>query len=104
MQLLRIADNDDRVEDQPKAELGAGNEILSVPDELATADALVEQGSRPSRANPGLLLLDLAGLSFCDARGLSAFVRIANQPTRQNAVLASWRLSLRWRRYCASAA
>jgi anti-sigma B factor antagonist len=26
-----------------------------------------------------LLLLDLAGLFFCDARGLSAFVRIANQ-------------------------
>jgi D-arabinose 1-dehydrogenase-like Zn-dependent alcohol dehydrogenase len=26
-----------------------------------------------------LLLLDLTGLSFCDARGLSAFVRIANR-------------------------
>ena len=25
------------------------------------------------------MLLDLTGLSFCDARGLSAFVRIANQ-------------------------
>jgi anti-anti-sigma factor len=30
--------------------------------------------ARPAR----LLLLDLTGLSFCDARGLSAFVRIAN--------------------------
>jgi hypothetical protein len=30
--------------------------------------------ARPVR----LLLLDLTGLSFCDARGLSAFVRIAN--------------------------
>ena len=25
------------------------------------------------------MLLDLTGLSFCDARGLSAFVRIANR-------------------------
>jgi anti-anti-sigma factor len=29
-----------------------------------------------------LLLLDLTTLSFCDARGLSAFVRIANQAGR----------------------
>ena len=44
-------------------------------------------GSR-GRGRPGyaaiarlarLVLLDLTGLSFCDARGLSAFVRIANQ-------------------------
>jgi anti-sigma B factor antagonist len=68
-------------EDQPEADVGAGIEILSVPDELdlATADALVEQGLAAIARHPRLLLLDLAGVSFCDARGLSAFVRIANQ-------------------------
>ena len=38
-------------------------------------------GGPPSGLGPAaarLLLLDLTGLSFCDARGLSAFVRIAN--------------------------
>jgi anti-anti-sigma factor len=46
--------------------------------DLTTSEGVVEQGhaaiARPAR----LLLLDLTGLSFCDARGLSAFVRIAN--------------------------
>ena len=59
---------------------GAGIEIVSMPAELdlTTSEGVVEQGyaaiARPVR----LLLLDLTGLSFCDARGLSAFVRIAN--------------------------
>ena len=67
-------------ENQTTAARSAGIEILGMPPELdlATADGVVEQGyaaiARPAR----LLLLDLGGLSFCDARGLSAFVRIAN--------------------------
>ena len=58
----------------------AGIEILPMPAELdlTTSEGVVEQGyaaiARPAR----LLLLDLTDLSFCDARGLSAFVRIAN--------------------------
>jgi len=62
---------------------GAGIEILHAPEELdlATADGLAAQGCAIA-ARAGLLLLDLTGLSFCDARGLSAFVRIANQADR----------------------
>lgn len=47
--------------------------------DLLTADRLVEQGCAALARQPRLLLLDLAGLSFCDARGLGALVRIANQ-------------------------
>ncbi len=47
--------------------------------DLVTGKGVVEQGC-PAIAHPArLLLLDLAGVSFCDARGLSAFVRIANR-------------------------
>jgi len=55
-------------------------QILAVQGELdlVTADSLYVRAwaaiHRPAR----LLLLDLAGVSFCDARGLSALVRIAN--------------------------
>ena len=62
------------------ADRGAGIEILRMPPELnlVTGEGVVEQGfaaiARPAR----LLLLDLAGVSFCDACGLGAFVRIAN--------------------------
>jgi anti-anti-sigma factor len=81
------ADGDYRVqttmtqsENQAMAARSAGIEILGMPAELdlATGDGVVEQGyaaiARPAR----LLLLDLGGLSFCDACGLSVFVRIAN--------------------------
>jgi anti-anti-sigma factor len=63
------------------ADSGAGIEIVSMPAELdlTTSEGVVAQGcaaiARPAR----LVLLDLTGLSFCDARGLSAFVRIANR-------------------------
>ncbi len=65
---------------QTTAARGAGIEILSMPAELdiATADGLVEQGYVAIARSARLLLLDLTGLSFCDARGLSAFDRIAN--------------------------
>ena len=40
---------------------------------------MVAQGRAAVARLARLVLLDLTGLSFCDARGLSAFVRIANQ-------------------------
>ena len=56
-------------------------QILSVRGELdlATADGLYRRGFAAIGRHAGLLLLDLADLSFCDASGLSAFVRIANE-------------------------
>jgi anti-anti-sigma factor len=67
-------------ENQTATAHDAGIEIVRMPAELdlTTSEGAVERGcaamARPAR----LLLLDLTGLSFCDARGLSAFVRIAN--------------------------
>jgi len=59
----------------------AAIEIVSMPAELdlTTSDGVVKQGYAAIARSARLLLLDLTGLSFCDARGLSAFVRIANQ-------------------------
>lgn len=67
-------------ENQASAERGAGIEILSMPAELdvATGNGLVQQGYAAMDRSARLLLLDLAGLSFCDACGLRAFVQIAN--------------------------
>ena len=47
--------------------------------DLATSEGVVVQGFAVIARLARLVLLDLTGLSFCDARGLSAFVRIANQ-------------------------
>jgi len=56
-------------------------QILRVQGELdlATADSLYRRGRTAIGRHTRLLLLDLSGLSFCDASGLSAFVRIANE-------------------------
>jgi anti-sigma B factor antagonist len=56
-------------------------QILRVQGELdlATAGSLYRRGRTAIGRHPWLLLLDLTGLSFCDASGLSAFVRIANE-------------------------
>ena len=56
-------------------------QILTVRGELdlATADGLYRRGRAAIGCHARLLLLDLASLSFCDACGLSAFVRIANE-------------------------
>jgi anti-sigma B factor antagonist len=56
-------------------------EILIVRGELdlATAGTLYERGRAVIGRRTQLLLLDLTGLSFCDAAGLTAFVRIANR-------------------------
>ena len=66
---------------QVMANPGAQVEVMGTPAELdlTTADSLAEQGCMAIGRRPLLLLLDLTGLSFCDARGLSAFVRIANK-------------------------
>jgi anti-anti-sigma factor len=68
---------------------GARIEVLRAPEELdlATADGLAAQGCAIA-GHAGVLLLDLTSLSFCDARGLSAFVRIANQADRAGCRLA----------------
>jgi anti-sigma B factor antagonist len=65
---------------QTTADRGAGIEILGTPSELdlLTADGLAEQARAAIARHPWLLLLDLTSLFFCDARGLSALVRIAN--------------------------
>jgi anti-anti-sigma factor len=60
---------------------GHRSEILIVRGELdlATADTLYRRGQAAIGRHTQLLLLDLTGLSFCDAAGLTAFVRIANR-------------------------
>jgi anti-anti-sigma factor len=59
---------------------GDGIQIVHPPGELdlATAGSLAAQGCAAIARHARLLLLDLTGLSFCDARGLSALVTIAN--------------------------
>ena len=68
-------------ENQATADSGAGIEIVRMPAELdlTTSEGVAAQGCAAIARLARLVLLDLAGLSFCDARGLSAFVRIANQ-------------------------
>jgi len=68
-------------ENHTAAAPGAGVEVVSMPAELdlTTSEGVVAQGWAAIARSARLLLLDLTGLSFCDARGLSAFVRIANQ-------------------------
>jgi len=85
-------------ENQMIAAPGAGIEIVSMPAELdlTTSEGVVEQGYAAIAQPVRLLLLDLAGLSFCDARGLSASVRIANQADAAGAVLASSRRGRRF--------
>jgi anti-anti-sigma factor len=59
---------------------GDGIQILHPPQELdlITADCLAARGHAAITGHARLLLLDLTGLSFCDAQGLSALVKIAN--------------------------
>ena len=56
-------------------------EILAVHGELdlATAGTLYRRGRTAIGRHARLLLLDLTSLSFCDASGLNAIVRIANE-------------------------
>ena len=65
---------------QTTAGSGTGIEIVPMPSELdlATSAAVAARGCAAIARRARLVLLDLTGLSFCDARGLSAFVKIAN--------------------------
>jgi anti-anti-sigma factor len=67
-------------ENQATADNRAGIEIVRMPAELdlTTSKGVAAQGCAAIARLARLVLLDLAGLSFCDARGLGAFVRIAN--------------------------
>ncbi|HEY6274992.1 MAG TPA: STAS domain-containing protein [Streptosporangiaceae bacterium] len=67
--------------DQTTADHGNRIQILRLPAELdlATADEVVGQGYAALARSARLLLLDLTDTSFCDARGLSVFTRIANR-------------------------
>jgi anti-sigma B factor antagonist len=67
-------------ENRTMAGSGAGIEIVRMPAELdlTTSEGVAAQGCAAIARLARLVLLDLTGLSFCDARGLSAFVRIAN--------------------------
>ncbi len=67
-------------ENTTTADSGAGIEIAGMPAELdlTSSEGVVAQGCAAIARLARLVLLDLAGLSFCDARGLSALVRIAN--------------------------
>jgi anti-anti-sigma factor len=68
-------------ENQAAAGRGAGIEIVPMPEELdlTTSAGAAAQGCAAVARLARLVLLDLAGVSFCDARGLSAFVKITNQ-------------------------
>jgi len=68
-------------EHQATAGSGGGIEIVPMPAELdlTTSEGVAAQGCAAIARLARLVLLDLRGLSFCDARGLSAFVKIANQ-------------------------
>lgn len=50
--------------------------------DLATADGLAERGYAAIGRGPRVLLIDLSRVSFCDAHGLGALVRIANHADR----------------------
>jgi anti-sigma B factor antagonist len=66
---------------QTAAGSGAGIEIVRMPAELdlTTSEDAAALGCAAIARLARLVLLDLAGVSFCDARGLSALVKIANQ-------------------------
>ena len=65
---------------------GGGGRIQVVPVrgelDLALADSLAARGYAAIGRQARVLLLDVAGVSFCDACGLSALVRIANHADR----------------------
>lgn len=70
-----------RDENHRTADSGAGIEIVRMPAELdlTTSEGMAALGCAAIARLARLVLLDLTGLSFCDARGLSVFVQIANQ-------------------------
>jgi len=76
-----MADDDD-----PRREPGDGRERRRDRDrahagelDLTTSEGVATRGCAAIARLARLVLPGLTGLSFCDARGLSAFVKIANQ-------------------------
>ena len=63
---------------------GGQIQVLQVRGELdlTLADGLAARGYAAIGRQARVLLLDVAGVSFCDACGLSALVRIANRADR----------------------
>jgi len=61
---------------------GEGGQLWLIQHEgdldIVTADGLTERGYAAISGGAGVLLIDLARVPFCDPRGLSALVRIAN--------------------------
>src|SRR5215471_11168395 len=61
---------------------GVGGQLRLIQHEgdldIVTADGLTERGYAAISEGTRVLLIDLARVPFCDARGLSALVRIAN--------------------------
>ena len=60
-----------------EAIVGIGGEL-----DLATADMALRYVSHVIDCHPGPVVVDLAALDFCDAQGLSAFVRMAGYAER----------------------
>lgn len=73
-----------------QSDYAAGMLILTVQGELdlMTADGLYQRARDAIDRQTRFLLLDLAGLSFCDSRGLSAFVRVANKADQAGCLYA----------------
>jgi anti-anti-sigma factor len=64
--------------------LETGEAVVRIGGELdfATAEMAVRYVSRVIECHQGPVIVDLTALSFCDAQGLSAFVRMAGYAER----------------------
>ena len=94
-----------QAKNQTAADSGGGIEIVPMPAELdlTTSEGAAALGCAAIARLARLVLLDLAGLSFCDARGLSAFVKIANQADAAGCgfgLIAPWPQVAKIRRIC----
>jgi anti-anti-sigma factor len=83
-QIVVVADGQDGRGNVPLLELShrilpTGEAVAGIGGELdiATADTAVSYLTRVVDRHHGPVILDLAALRFCDARGLSALLRIA---------------------------
>jgi anti-sigma B factor antagonist len=64
--------------------LPTGEAVIDIGGELdiATAEAAVRYVRQVVDCHRGLVIVDLAGLRFCDARGLNALLRMADYAER----------------------
>lgn len=63
-----------------EARLSVGGEI-----DLLTAASLVEAAGQPLDQKPSALVLDLAGVTFCDSAGVAALVKIYHRAAQAGA-------------------